>query len=99
MGFAVFKRMPTSREVRSFLDRVFQRSGKTPRYLITDKDGIFFCPAFKTWCKRKKIKQRFDAVGKHGSIIIERFFRSLRSEGTRKRMVPLLLDAMHQEIA
>ncbi|MBU0753987.1 MAG: DDE-type integrase/transposase/recombinase [Planctomycetes bacterium] len=99
MGFAIFKRKPTSQEVRSFLDRVFSRSGKTPRHLIIDKDGIFFYSVFKRWCKRMKIRPRFGAVGKNGSIaIIERFFRSMKSEGTRRILVPFRMDALRQEI-
>jgi transcriptional regulator with XRE-family HTH domain len=62
IGFAVFKKKPTSLEVRSFLGRAFQKAGRTPRHIIMDKDSIFFCGAFKKWCKRKNIRPRYGAV-------------------------------------
>ncbi len=40
------------------------------------------------------------AVGKHGSIsIIERFFRTMKSEGTRRIQVPLRRDRHRGELA
>ena len=65
-----------------------------------DKDSIFFCDAFTKWCKRRKIRPRYGAVGKYGSVsVIERFIRSMKSEGTRKIIVPLRLDAMRLELS
>jgi len=70
-----------------------------PKHIILDKDSIFFCGAFKKWCKRKKIKPRFGAVNKHGSIaVIERFIKSLKNEGTRKIAVSFRLDIMREEL-
>jgi transposase InsO family protein len=100
MGFAVFKGKPDSHEVRSFMSRAFHKTGKVPKHIILDRDKIFDCHGFKEWCRERKIYPRFGAVGKHGSIaIIERFFRSLKSDGTRKSKIPLRLNAMRQEIA
>jgi len=100
IGFAVFKKKPTSIEVRSFLGRIFRKAGTKPKHIITDKDSIFYCPAFKKWCRRRNINPRFGAVGKHGSIaVIERYIRSMKNEGTRKILVPLRKDAMRRELA
>jgi hypothetical protein len=100
MGFAVFKKKPSSNEVQTFLDRAFLRSGKKPRHMILDKDKIFDCLDFMDWCHSRKILPRFGAVGKRGSIaIIERFFRSMKTEYTRRVKMPLRQDAMRQEIA
>jgi hypothetical protein len=99
VGFAVFKKKPTSLEVRSFLGRTFQKAGKVPRHIMTDRDKIFDCNAFRRWCKRKDIRPQFGAVGKHGSLaLIERFIRSMKKECTRKILVPLNLDAMRREL-
>jgi transposase InsO family protein len=99
IGFAVFKKKPTSLEVRSFLGRAFHKAGIRPRHIISDKDGPFYCPAFKRWCRRRKINPRFGAVGKHGSIaVIERFIRSMKNECTQKIRVPFRLDAMRREL-
>lgn len=47
----------------------------------------------------RSIRPRFGAVGEHGSIaVVERFIRSMKSECTRRVMVPFRLDAMRHEI-
>jgi hypothetical protein len=100
IGFAVYKKKPTSIEVRSFLVRAFQKSGKTPRHMIMDKDSIFFFDDFKKWCKRRQIRPRYGAVGKYGSVsVIERFIKSMKNEGTKKILVPLRLEAMRRELS
>jgi transposase InsO family protein len=100
IGFAVFKKKPTSLEIRSFLGRAFQNAGRSPRHIILDKDSIFYCDAFKKWCKRKDIRPRYGAVGKYGSVsVIERFIKSMKNEGTRKILVPLRFDAMRLELS
>lgn len=100
IGFAIFKKKPTSLEIRSFLGRAISKAGKAPRHLITDKDSIFFCDGFKRWCKRKDIRPRYGAVGKHGSIsVVERFIKTLKNGCTREILVPLRLDAMRREVS
>jgi len=100
IGFSVFKKKPTSKEVRSFLNRAFRESRMIPKHLITDKDSIFYCDTFKKWCKRYKIKPRYGAVGKHGSIaIIERFIRTMKTECTRRILIPLSLNSMRRELS
>jgi len=100
IGFAVFKKKPTSLEIRSFLGRAFHKAGRKPKHIITDKDSIFDCDDFKKWCKQKDIHPRYGAVGRFGSIsFIERFIKSLKNEGTRKITVPFRLDAMRLELS
>ncbi len=98
VGFIVFPRCPSSFQVCSFLGHTLSKT-KTPKYIITDKGKQFFCRAFRRWCGRRRIRPRYGAVGKHGSIaIVERFIRSMRSEGTRRIYVPLRRDAMRREL-
>jgi len=66
MGVAVFKKQPTSVQVRTFLGRLYAKA--KPKYIISDKGSQFWCDGFKAWCKRKGINPRFGAVGKYGSI-------------------------------
>ena len=100
VGFAVFKRRPTSFQVYSFLGMAIRRSGSKPKYIIADKGKEFFCRPFKDWCRPKGIRPRYGAVGEHGSIaIIERFIRSVKSECTRKIIVPFRLNEMRGEVA
>jgi putative transposase len=89
MGFSVFRQRPTSVAVRGFLGRTIARANATPKYVICDKDSIFWCVGFKRWCRRKRIRPRYGAVGTHGSIaVIERFIRTMKHEGTRRILVP-----------
>jgi transposase InsO family protein len=87
-------------DVCAFLNRVIERTGSTPKYLISDKGKEFFCGRFKRWCRSRSIRPRFGAVGEHGSIaIVERFIRSMKSECTQRITMPFHLDAMRCEIA
>jgi transposase InsO family protein len=100
VGLAIFKKRPTSSQVTSFLGKAMRRAGVSPRHIITDKGREFFCEWFKAWCGRHGIRPRFGAVGQHGSIaLVERFIRSMKSECTRRIMVPMRLDSMRQELA
>ena len=43
--------------------------------------AVFRCDGFKCWCRRKTIRVRYGAVGRHGSIaVIERFIKTLKDE-------------------
>src|SRR5205814_2447704 len=42
MGFALFRKAPTSVEVRSCLGRAIGAAGTAPRYLVSDKGSQFF---------------------------------------------------------
>ncbi|MCP3980332.1 MAG: transposase [bacterium] len=99
LGFAVFPKQPTSAEVQRFLNRAIRNGGVAPKYVISDKGTQFWCDSFKDWCTRRRIRPRFGAVKKYGSIaVIERFIRSMKSECTRRILVPIALDAMRREL-
>ena len=99
MGFAVYKRPPTSRQIQEFLDRAFEVTGVKPKYAVTDKGKQFDCHVFRKWCKRRKVKPRYGAVGKYGSIaVIERFNRTLKHEGLFLITIPFSLDRMREEV-
>ena len=94
IGFAVFKKQPTSEEICSIFDRAVSRAGYAPKCTISDH-GVQFGAAFREWCERHGVQPRFGAIGRYGSIaVIERFMRTLKSEGLRRVLVPLRLDAM-----
>lgn len=100
IGFAVFSGPPTASEMQRSLDRAIHRAGCKLKYIIADKGKHFWCGSFKRWCRRRSIRPRFGAVGKHGSIaIVERFIRSMKNECTFRILVPLRLDAMRREPA
>ena len=100
MGFAVFPKRPTSVAVRAFLGRTIARVNATPKYVICDKDSIFWCEGFKSWCRRKGTRPRFGAAGQHGSIaVVERFIRTLKDECTRGILSTLRRTVFARDIA
>jgi len=68
MGIAVFRKPPSSRQVRDFLARTIRSNKASPKYVICDKGSQFWCLGFKRWCRRRQIKPRFGAIGKHGIV-------------------------------
>lgn len=100
MGFALFKKQPTSLQVRQFLGRIIQLAGRAPKHLVCDQGPQFTDNDFKQWCKRKLgRKPRYGAVGKHGSIaVIERFIRTFKDIYLRKITIPYASDHMCSEM-
>ena len=99
IGFAVFRQPPSSIEVQAFLDSAVLKTGKAPRHMICDKGTQFWCVGFKTWCEQRHIRPRYGAVGRYGSIaVIERFIRSMKTECTRRILVPLDQAAFRREL-
>jgi transposase InsO family protein len=100
IGFARFKTQPTSEQLRQFLARVLTRVGRVPKHLVTDCGTQFCCDAFKSWCRRLGIRQRFGAVGKRGSIaVIERSIGTLKRDCARLlAFVPLCRRSFHHEL-
>ena len=99
VAFAVFKSEPTAQEIKAFFERAIQAAGRAPKYLINDQGSQFTADLFTEFCSTHNIKQRFGAVGQHGSIaVIERFIRSFKDECIRFISVPLVLDDFRKEI-
>jgi hypothetical protein len=60
MGFALFRKAPTSVEVRSCLGRAIGATRTVPRYLVSDKGSQFFPTAdYKIWRRHRGIRPRF----------------------------------------
>jgi hypothetical protein len=101
MGVAAFPKQPTSKVVQRFLDRVIAEAGVAPDHMITDKGSQFVARTFRRWCRRWRVRQRFGAVGKYGSIaVVERLVRTLKSECSRRLIVVTLRQtAIEYELA
>ena len=100
VGFAVFLKRPTAKNVNAFLGRTISAVGGKPRYVITDKGKQFCCDGFKVWCRRQRIRPRFGAVGKYGSIaVVERFIRSMKNECCRRIVVPMQVAKLRVEVS
>ena len=100
MGTSIFKKEPTACEITAFLGRVRRKLGCWPRHLITDHGVQFTADEFGAWCRRRRIQQRFGAIGKYDSLaVIERFIRSMKNECTRLlTIVPLARTAFAREL-
>ncbi len=99
VGFEVFWQMPSSAQVQSFLTTAVRSAGQAPRYVVTDKGKQFWCRSFKRWCRRRRIRPRYCAVGQSASIaIVERFIRSMKQECTRCLLVPTSLFVIRSEL-
>ena len=108
VGFALFPKQPTAEETTAFLDRIIRERGKAPKYMISDRGKQFDCDHYKEWAKdpdkkkerkRRKIRLRFGAVGKHGSVaVVERLIRTMKDEYTRRILVPYNLDEFRKKL-
>jgi putative transposase len=99
-GFAAFERKPDSVALRALLGRTVRQAKATPRHLICDQESMFVSKGFRRWCRPRRIRLRYGAVRQHGSIsVIERFFRTMKSEGTRRIRVPFRRERLRQEPA
>ena len=98
IGIAVFTQQPTSRQVRTLLGRAMSRTKANPKHLISDKGKQFYCYAYKKWCRRKGIKPRFGAIGKHGSIaVIERLIRTFKEFTRSLLIVPMKQNCFRKQ--
>ena len=97
VAVGVFAKKPGCPTICTFLGKAFRE--RNPKHLICDRDSIFDCEAFRKWAKRKGIRIRYGAVGKHGSIaVIERFFRTLKTEFARKTTMPMRRCEFRREL-
>ena len=79
MGVRAFRGRPTAKAMSAFLAGMIRAAGQAPRHLITDRGREFTARSFRRGCRRAGIRQRFGAIGKHGSIaLIERCIRTLK---------------------
>jgi transposase InsO family protein len=99
MGIGAFAKPPTSKAIWDFLGCTISSSCAQPKHLICDKGRQFWCHGFKRWCRRRDIRLRYGAVGRHGSIaLIERFVRTLKDSLVRDRAMPLQAHAFRREL-
>jgi len=78
------------------LEEAFLRHA-VPRHIITDQEGVFISDLFAELLTRWDVKQRFGAVGKHGSIAVtERAILTLKQEWLRRVAVIRGLDHLSQ---
>jgi transposase InsO family protein len=75
------------------VEDAFLRHGP-PKHIITDKEGVFVGDVFAELLRHWNVKQRFGAVGKHGSIAVtERAILTLKHEWLKR--VPVIRGMDH----
>src|SRR5262249_46208461 len=66
----------------------------------TDQGRQFRSRAFRAWCKRRGIHQRFGAIGQFGSIaVIERLIQTVKSECVSRLLVPFSRTLVRKELS
>jgi transposase InsO family protein len=100
VGFTLFRQAPTSVAVRACLGRAIVSAGAVPRYVVSDKGSQYWpSQGYQRWCRRRGIRSRFGAIGKHGSIaLIERALRTFK-EALQSLTVPTRRAGMQCEMA
>jgi putative transposase len=87
---------PNAGWVVEALEEAFSRHG-APKHLISDQEKVFTSDVFRDLLWRWHVKQRFGAVGKHGSIAVtERVIRTLKYEWLKR--VPVIRGLDHLEL-
>src|SRR5260221_9232047 len=98
MGTIAFWKQPTSEELRAFLGRAIHANQATPKYIICDRGRQFDNKSFRCWCRRKGIRPRYGAIGRHGSIaVVERFILTLKQGCARTLLLTPLRKRQFQE--
>ena len=78
LAWKVFWLEPSASDIRRLMSQAVRRYGP-PRYLVSDQGSQFTARLFRRWLRTQRIRQRFGAIGKTGSIaIIERFWKTLK---------------------
>jgi transposase InsO family protein len=100
MGVRVFRGRPATVAMNAFLLGMIRAAGQAPRHLITDHGREFTARSFRRGCRRAGIRQRFGAIGKHGSIaLVGRCIRTLKEEGVRRWLAPIRWRTVGMELA
>jgi transposase InsO family protein len=101
-----FLQEPKASDVVCVLEHARACAGGPPGHIISDKGPQFWnhqakepAELYAKWLDAHDVKPRFGAIGKKGSIaIIERYFGTLKRQGTRCFLVPLLPRLMQEEL-
>ena len=98
IGFDVFEQQPTATDGGSAMKRICKENSTNPKHLVSDQGTQFTANEFRAWCNEKDVKQRFGAIGKHGSIVVtERVILTYKDGCTRHILVPISRNGMVRE--
>ena len=85
----LFRKEPSARQMSRLVQRAARRFGP-PRHFVSNKGKQFTAKRFRKTLRRLGTRQRFGAIGRHGSIaIIERLWRTLKDALNLRTFKPL----------
>ena len=85
--------------VLAFLGRAMSAAKDKTKYIICERGMQFDRESFRAWCKRQKIRPRYGAIGKQGSIaMVERLIRTLKENIRQWLLVPLRQQDFRKEL-
>jgi transposase InsO family protein len=91
---------PTAAWICALVSRAIRDANATPVHFISDRGPQFTALAFKRLLRRRGIKHRYGAIGRHGSIaIIERFWRTLKREALDSTSSWLTVEALAEMVS
>ena len=94
----VFWKEPSARQMGRLIQRAALRFGP-PRHFVSDKGTQFTGKRFRKTLRRFGTRQRFGAIGRHGSIAtIERFWRTLKDTLRLRSFKPLTKRDLQQRL-
>ena len=94
----VFWKEPSARQMCRLIRRAARRFGP-PRHFVSDKGPQFTAKRFRKTLRRLRTRQRFGAIGRHGSIaIIERLWRTLKNALSLRSFKPLVKADLQQRL-
>jgi transposase InsO family protein len=94
----VFSKEPSSAYIARFVSGTAKRHGR-PIHFVSDRARCFTGQVFRRKLRRLRVKQRFGAVGKKGSIaLIERLWRTLKDALGLKLLRPLVAEDLRRKV-
>ena len=89
MGARVFRGRPTAVAMSAFLAGSIRAAGQAPRHLLWPGAAVHDA-VLPASLPSRRIRQRFGAIRKHGSIaLVERCIRTLKDEGVWRSLAPI----------
>jgi putative transposase len=94
----VFQKEPSSGEIASFVSNAVKRHGR-PAHFVSDRGAYFTGGVFRRALKRLRVRPRFGAIGKKGSIaLIERLWRTLKDTLGLRLLRPLVAEDLREKV-
>jgi transposase InsO family protein len=96
----VYPTEPTAESICSLLSRAIRDAKAKPVHLVSDHGSQFTALEFRRLLRRRGVRHRYGAIGRHGSIaIIERFWRTLKREALDATSSWLTARALAEKVA